>query len=603
MSTLSMHVSIFSKQVENNNFLGMRASKPMARRVASTRLRPICSATATQPQVEETRRSGNYQASIWDFNYIQSLHTPDYKEERLLNRKEELIVEVKKLLKGKMEAAKQLELIDDLQNLGLSYFFQDEIKNILNCIYNEHNYFQNNISKVGDLHFTALGFRLLRQHGFNVSQGVFECFKNEEGSDFEETLIGEDTKGILQLYEASFLLREGEDTLELARKFSTKYLRKKVDEGIINDDNNLLSWIRHSLDLPLHWRIQRLEARWFLNAYSRRKDMNPLIFELSILDFNIIQATHILELKEVSRWWNESGLVEKLPFVRDRLVESYFWALGLFEAHDYGYQRKITTLIIALITATDDVYDVYGTLDELRLFTDAIRRWDTKSIDQLPYYMQLCYLALHNLVSEMAYDCLKHKQFNSIPYFQRSWVSLGEGYLKEAEWFESGYTPTLDEYLNNAKISIGSPTIITQVYLTLLNSSTDQQVLDSLYEYHNILYLSGIVLRLADDLGTSQFELKRGDVPKALQCCMKDMKCREKEAEEHLRFLIREAWKEINTTMGAEAADCPYKDDLFEAAANLGRAAQFIYLEGDGHGVQHSGIHHQMASSMFHPYI
>nr|WAB71044.1 gamma-terpinene synthase [Mentha longifolia] len=544
------------------------------------------------------RRSGNYQPSLWDFDYIQSLNTHHYKEERQLNREEELIIQVKKMLLGeKMEAVKQLELIDDLKNLGLSYFFQDEIKKILSCIYNEHNFFQNN--KVGDLHFTALGFRLLRHHGFDVSQEIFDCFKNEEGSDFEKTLIGEDTKGMLQLYEASFLLREGEDTLELARKFSTKYLQKRVDEGIRNDDNNLLSWIRHSLDLPLHWRIQRLEARWFLDAYSRRKDMNPLIFELAILDFNNIQATQLEELKEVSRWWNSSCLAEKLPFVRDRIVECYFWALGLFEPHENGYQRKKAAIIITFVTIIDDVYDVYGTLDELQLFTNTIQRWDTDTINQLPYYMQVCYLALYTFVSEMAYDILKEQGFNSIPYLQKSWVSLVEGFFKEAQWYYKGYTPTLEEYLNNAKISISSPTIISQIYFTLPNS-TEKTAIESLYEYHDILCLSGMILRLADDLGTTQFELKRGDVPKAIQCYMKDRNSTEKEAQEHVRFLIREAWKEMNTAMAD--SDCPFSEELVAAAANLGRAAQYIYLEGDGHGVQHSEIHKQMGGLIFEPY-
>ena len=86
-----------------------------------------------------------------------------------MKRRDELILQVKMLLKEKMKHVQQLELIDDLKYLGLSYFFQDEIRQMLDCIYDdEAKCFHDNES---DLYFTALGFRLLRQQGFNVSQG------------------------------------------------------------------------------------------------------------------------------------------------------------------------------------------------------------------------------------------------------------------------------------------------------------------------------------------------------------------------------------------------------------------------------------------------
>ena len=45
----------------------------------------------------------------------------------------------------------------------------------------------------------------------------------------------------------------------------------------------------------------------------------------------------------------------------------------MFGPH-FGKSRIIQTKVNALITVVDDVYDVYGTLDELELFTDAVER-------------------------------------------------------------------------------------------------------------------------------------------------------------------------------------------------------------------------------------
>ncbi|XP_042033147.1 uncharacterized protein LOC121779791 isoform X2 [Salvia splendens] len=187
---------------------------------------------------------------------------------------------------------------------------------------------------------------------------------------------------MLQLYEASFLLREGEDTLELARQFATENLQKTLDGSGDEIDKNLSLWIQHSLEIPLHWRTPNLEAKWMIDAYSRRPDFNPTILELAKLDFNIVQATQIEELKDISRWWNNSCLSEKLPFVRDRLVESYFWAIGVFETHQHSYERKTAAKIITLITSLDDVYDIYGTLDELELFTLTLQRGVANSSTQ-----------------------------------------------------------------------------------------------------------------------------------------------------------------------------------------------------------------------------
>ena len=79
---------------------------------------------------------------------------------------------VKMMLIGKDEKPMdQLVTIDLLQRLGVSYDFEDEIKSILDCRYK--NYDRNNMWKAENLYATALEFRLLRQHGHKVPQGIW----------------------------------------------------------------------------------------------------------------------------------------------------------------------------------------------------------------------------------------------------------------------------------------------------------------------------------------------------------------------------------------------------------------------------------------------
>nr|AAM89254.1 3-carene synthase [Salvia stenophylla] len=546
-------------------------------------------------QVE--RRSGNYSPSKWDVDYIQSLHS-DYKEERHTRRASELIMEVKKLLEKEPNPTRQLELIDDLQKLGLSDHFNNEFKEILNSVYLDNKYYRNGAMKEveRDLYSTALAFRLLRQHGFQVAQDVLECFKNTKG-EFEPSL-SDDTRGLLQLYEASFLLTEGENTLELARDFTTKILEEKLRNDEI-DDINLVTWIRHSLEIPIHWRIDRVNTSVWIDVYKRRPDMNPIVLELAVLDSNIVQAQYQEELKLDLQWWRNTCLAEKLPFARDRLVESYFWGVGVVQPRQHGIARMAVDRSIALITVIDDVYDVYGTLEELEQFTEAIRRWDISSIDQLPSYMQLCFLALDNFINDIAYDVLKEQGFNIIPYLRKSWTDMIEGFLLEAKWYHNGHKPKLEEYLENGWRSIGSTVVLTHAFFGVTHSLTKENI-DQFFGYHEIVRLSSMLLRLADDLGTSTDEVSRGDVPKAIQCYMNDnIGASEAEAREHVKWCIWETWKKMNKVRVAR--DTPFSQDFIVCAMGMGRMGQYMYHYGDGHGIQHSIIHQQMSTCLFHP--
>ncbi|KAL6571240.1 hypothetical protein OROHE_002883 [Orobanche hederae] len=522
-------------------------------------------------ELQSTRRSGNYEPTLWDFDHIQSLSSV-YKEEKYMTRASELVVVVKKLLEEESSWFRQLELIDDLQRLGLSYHFEDEIRQILSCIYFDEKY-----GKKLDLYSTSLCFRLLRQHGFKVSEGaqfintyslrllarvlcalgdVFDRFKNEEG-DFEGSL-GEDTKGLLQLYGASFFLTHGEEILEKARVFSTNLLQKKLDDGGIMDEH-LSELVRHSLGLPLHWSIQRPNARWFLDACGKKRseNMNPILLELAKLDFNIVQATHQQELKQVSRWWEECKLGEKLTIM-------------------------LTKLYI-LITVIDDIFDVYGTLEETQLFNDTIQRWDTEALEKLPKYMQICYLALDSSIDEIAYHVLKEHDVLVIQDLRKSWADLCGAYAKEAEWYYMGYKPTLEEYIKVAWIS----------------NPIEKEAADNLCNYHNVVRCSAMVLRLANDLATGP--TRRGDVPDAVECYMNDTGGSMEDAREHVKFMIRETWKETNGERFKKKL--PFSENFMKCAADLGRQAQYMYQYGDGHGISNPQMKERILGLIFEPIV
>ena len=80
------------------------------------------------------------------------------------------------------------------------------------------------------------------------------------------------------------------------------------------------------------------------------------------------------------RWWKELGFEKQLPFARDRIVELYFWIVGVYFEPHYMATRKILTRLIALVSVLDDIYDAFGTYEELVIFTGAIERLIGKNI-------------------------------------------------------------------------------------------------------------------------------------------------------------------------------------------------------------------------------
>ncbi|KAA8524544.1 hypothetical protein F0562_010967 [Nyssa sinensis] len=442
--------------------------------------------------------------------------------------------EVKRLINETTDPLAKLELIDAVQRLDLKDHFETEIKNGVDFVYKNSS----DAWLFDDLYATALRFRLLRQHGYNVPQEVFARFKDETGNF--RTQLCEDVKGLLSLYEASFFGLEGETIIDEAKAFTTTNLKNM--EGEISP--SLARKVGHALHMPLHWRMTRVEARWFIDTYEQEQDMNPTLLQLAKLDYNIMQSVHRKEVSKLARWWVDMGL-DKMNFARDRLVEHYFWCCGMIFEPQFGSFREMGTKVISLITTIDDIYDVYGTLEELEVFTDLVDRWDINGIDKLPRNIKTCLLGMYNTSNEIGYWTLKEKGFNIIPYLSKAWADLCKAYLKEARWYHGGHKPTLEEYLENAVVSISAPLVLLGCYFLTAEEITEE-TLHYIDKHPSIIRCCSTLIRLANDLGTSSDELARGDNLKSIQCYMNETGASEEAAREYISSLVHKTWKTMN---------------------------------------------------------
>ncbi|RDX62602.1 Isoprene synthase, chloroplastic, partial [Mucuna pruriens] len=410
---------------------------------------------------------------------------------------------------------------------------------------------------------------------------MFKGFRDEKENFKVE--ISNDVQGMLSLYAASYLTFEGESLWE-ANTFSRTYLMNLLKQGI---DVDVAKQVWQVLEgLPYHQSFHRLEARRYIDTYAKKGPHNHLMLELAKLDFNIIQSLHQKELQEVSRWWKDFGLASKIHFARDRIVESFFWSLGMIPQPQITKSRKELTKVGILITIIDDIYDVYGTLEELELFTNAIERWDVNAINTLPDYMILCFLALYNTVNEMAYDIFKEQGVKSIHYLKKSWSDLCKSYLQEAKWFHNKVTPSFDEFLENGWISSGGgPLLIHSYFLVTHDQDITEQALHSLTNYHDPLRSAMTILRLTNDLGTSTDEIERGETSNSIISYLHETGLSKENARQYYTTLIDKEWQNLNK-YHYQVMHSIFSKSFIHCVLNFARIAQYTYQYGDGYGRQ-----------------
>lgn len=512
------------------------------------------------------RRTANYKPNIWNYDYLQSL-TNKYHEEKYEKEAETLKEQVRGMLCASKDPLHKLELIDLINKLALSHLFEDEISDSINTTTST---FQN------DLYSSAFYFRVLRQHAHHVSQDAIVQLLDEEeklmkGADWDDKTRNE-------IFEASHLAVDGEGLLDRAKAFSAENLNSNVD----------------SPKCPLHFTVS-----WFNVKKHMAAGANSALHTLAGLSFNMIQVRHQNDLKEIIRWWRDLGLLEVLTFTRDRVVESFLWAVGVAYEPQYANLRKWLTKAIMLVLIIDDVYDIYGSKHELEQFTTAVERWDPSEIQELPEAIKRCFWTLYDTASDIDREVQKEKGWTSVlPQLRQVWVGFCKALLVEAKWDEKGQSPSLVEYLDNGWISSSGPVLSLHILLGI--GEDMEETMAAFHGNHHLIHHASLIIRLCNDQGTSQAEVERGDAPSSIVCHMREANVTEKQGREHIKKLISESWKKINGEVLMRRFP-KRQQKMKRYIVNTARVATFIYQNGDGFGVQDRETRDQVLSCLIHP--
>ncbi|XP_047956516.1 germacrene A synthase-like isoform X2 [Salvia hispanica] len=509
----------------------------------------------------------NFPPSLWGDQFINYISDSKVLE-KYSNSVEVMKNEVRNLLTApQTKMIDTMNLINTLERLGVSYHFENEIEEKLQQFFHLNTNYDDD--EVYDLYTVALHFRLFRQHGHRISTEIFAKWMDEKGN-FKES-IKSDTKGLLSLYEASYLRTRGEAILEDALAFTTATLKSMVP----NLGSPLKKQVERALMQPLHFGTPRIEARSYIAVYEEEEHKNETLIKFAKSDYNLLQMQHKEELQQVSRWWRELGLMSKLPYTRDRMVECFFWAMAMHPEPQYSRARATLAKSIAIASVLDDTYDAYGTIEELEVFTKAIERWDYGEISQLPEYMRPIYKAILELYNPYEEELAKEGRSYASYYAIERLKELARGYFEEAKWLLEGNLPSFEEYLKLGQITSTYDYLVPASFMGI--GSTRKEDFEWLSEKPKILVSTLIIGRLLDDIGSYEFETKRGQLAIGIESYMKDNDVTKEEAMAKFMELCTNAWIDNNEEMLRPS--CYKSRDLLMHILNLNRVTYVAYKD------------------------
>ncbi|KAB2006095.1 hypothetical protein ES319_D11G318100v1 [Gossypium barbadense] len=492
------------------------------------------SANLVPSMSKENRHLADFVPSFWGDIFLSTPPGMDM-DARTQQEYEELKQKVRRMLVTNMDKPSQkLHIIDAVKRLGVAYHFEKEIEDALEVIYDHYcNHIQ--IDDDEDLYTTAVRFRLLREHGFNVQCETFNKFINEKGK-FKESLIS-DVKGMLELYEAAHFQLHEENLLEEALSFTTFHL--KLAETTV--DYLLSTQIAKALKRPLRKSLPRLVAWSYISIYEGYGTQDKNLMKFAKLDFKMVQHLHMKEISDI--------------------------------------YRTFMTKVISLTSIVDDTYDAYATYEELEIFTKAIQRWDINCPDQLPDCMKLCYSELLKVFKDMEDLMSEQGKSYRVQLAKEAMKQVCQAYFVEAKWLHEHYMPTVEEYLSVAFVSTCYP-MLTIVSFVGMEDSITKETFTWAFNTPKILRASTIICRLMDDVVSHQFEQEREHVPSAVECYTKQYGVSAQEAYDEFYKRINNAWKDMNE---AFLKPTVVPTSALNRILNLTRVIDLLYKDEDAY--------------------
>ncbi|XP_024528123.1 bifunctional diterpene synthase, chloroplastic [Selaginella moellendorffii] len=464
-----------------------------------------------------------------------------------------------------------LWVVDTIERLGIDVFFRDEIKAVLDYVYSfwtNEGIGWGSTCLVNDIDDTAMAFRILRMHGYNVSPDAFNQFWLP-GDKFC-CFVGELSHGVsemLNLHRASQVDFPNEAILTKTFKYSHDYLLN-VDSAHMDKwatKKNLMGEVAFELANPFHDCLPRI----YNNAYIKHYGMDDLwiaktIYRLPLVNNKVFlelanryaqqcQLYQPAELTKLVNWWHSSRF-EDIPSTRltaniDMLPYIYYVICATFHEQEFAQLRVFFSKACCLNTLFDDLMDCATSIEELDRLQNVIERWDISLSHELPLEYRIPFQEFYNTVLVMTEAASKiHKNLSPefiCKYLSGIYTKLIKSEIADARWKIEGYIPSFEEYMENAEVSI-STWVHVLMSILFCGEPLTEEILNTIYDSRP-LKLDRIISRLCNDIQTYKIEMKLGQPTQGVSCYMKEHPgATEEDALVYLQSLLEKTKRELN---------------------------------------------------------
>ncbi|CAN1852498.1 Ent-kaur-16-ene synthase, chloroplastic [Linum perenne] len=494
----------------------------------------------------------------------------------------------------------RLLLVDAVQSLGIYRHFLDEIRVTLDEIYKCWQ--QGDEEIFLDPTTCAMAFRLLRLSRYPVSSDVFSRFT--EDLFWNDTLEGylKDERAVLELHKASNLIYLEDSILEEQQLWTHQFLVKLLDEQS-SDRSRACKYVSlqvHGvLNYPFEADMERLRhrrsieqfcvdnTRTLKSSFRCSSFGNQDMLKLAVEDFNLCQSLHQEELAHLMRWLKEYKL-DGMRLAKEKMGYCFFSAAGTFFDPSLS-QARISWAKHSLLTALiDEIYDMYGTLEEQLNLIDLMERWDVAGpkVDFCSERVESLYWALHSAICETVENAFAFQGRSVMDHVVEIWLDMMRSQLRESEWYRTNTQPTLEQYMSSARVSFAlGPIVLPALYL--LGPKLSNEVAKG-PEVHNLYNVMSICGRYLNDRISKDKDAEQGNW-NAVSLRMSEGGRSAEESDEDIKGLAEDLMKELLRLVLEEKNSSRVPKECRELFWYMSSVLHFSYQKEDGFGLVELG--------------